>query len=795
MQHAFDIVKNAPSDALAKDIKKQLINKLGLTPAAASTYYHNIKKKLADQKPEEKPVEKQVEKPVEKEKQVQGVKNSYPEEHIKEIMDVIKDNPHASPSMLTGHIKDFYSISEKSAAEMYKLAFDKLHGEKKFKNVDDTIKHEYHNHLDNHGIKNQQDIFSIFTKVKEQHPEISVSKLASKVSNYHHSVKTAKEEPKKSYKDVVDKVESKGSKAKQAEEIYNQMAGKKPKEVKQAFVDKIGMSAATASTYYHNLKKKFGDNPAPEEDLEGIHSGQYEEPAPKNHLDHAIETVKSMKGTGKTGSEIINTIAKKLKIDYSSAMDLAIKANNKLLDQEEKEVKSSPEVDKKQLHGIFDKFFAKEGKKDIIDVLTAAKEKMGLKYAETSKHFNDYQENLIKKMAPTLVDDLYNDYLKGNISSKSEAIDHVSQAFHINPDYAKSVIYQHVHDFASDLVNYYNNAAKNPALTDNDISYGIANKYATPHHIGKNLLQLVQKYNQGTITIDQYKEGLWNIHDKMPQNDMEMKALEIVKKMSGTHSPVDIHDKVSDELDIPYDQALSLINKANKVIEKQKAEEKDKFSGLKIHTYHTEDTHDSTPEEIKQFHRTVQEYKKKDPHEVLKHEHLKWGTKSSKNKKMIEAVREYTGHYYQDINQILRAGSYNPDIKSDLSNRIKNIDAAFEHKSASVPEPIVVYRGVNNNVVQHLQPGDIFQDNGFISTTALQHKAEGWKSEATLHILLPKGAKALSVKDISNYSTESEVLLNRGTKFRIIGTQEGKGMWGDKTTTIFCEVIVDKKKK
>ena len=536
MQHAHDIIKNASPDALAKDIKKQLADKLGISPAGASTYYHNIKKKLAAQ--------------------------------------TEKDS---SPSS------------------------------------------------------------------------------------------------KKTYKDVVDKVEGSGSKAKQAEQIYNQMSGAAPKDVKAAFVNKIGMSPATASTYYFNLKKKFGGSSEVEklvkagvtkQDAEKIiqdakkAGAKFKEDSKKSDLDHAMDIISSMKyDKGTTPGDIIGAVSKKLGISYTDALNIAVKANNVLLDKEAEEFKK--------------------------------------KNADPQNH-------------------------------------------------------------------------------------------------------------------------------KMDQNEQELAALDIVKKMHKTHSPVDIHAEIAETLGIDYDKAYSLMKKAEKVVSKNQLDDvsakpvkpityedmKNKVEsssgGAKIHHNHDQVTTIPDKEHVQKFKSRVQLAKKIDPHvdALDPHDHLikvnsDFYFKAPDNhpaKVMTDAVYMYTGSSYSNINDKLRSAE---NLHGFIKDTVQALDKVFAHPSAKIKKETVVYRGYTSKIVNNLEPGDIFEDKGYMSTTSEEHKAESWAHSggAVMHIVLPVGTNAISARPYSQFSSEHEVLLNRGAKIRIIEkvVKKGADHLADDQITFYAEYVVDKK--
>ncbi len=682
MQHAHDIIKNASPDALAKDIKKHLADKLGLSPAAASTYYHNIKKKLAAQAEKEKPEEKKVDK---------SSDIDFPKEHVKEVADLIKDNSEShTAGMIIGHVKDWYKISEKSATELYNKALAKVKG--------------------------------------------------------------ATPAPKKTYKDVVDKVEGKTSKAKQAEQIYNQMLGSKSKDVKAAFVDKLGISPATASTYYHNIKKKMGDSPAPEDDTTNTNF----------------------------------TPAKTITSD--------------------------------DIHDIIDNNYS-AGKDAVIKKI---KDKFGLNNGDAIAHFDNVHSAWVEKKAKKEVPIIAKNYLEKNAAEPKEFF---KNAYMIGDKEAEHIMGMH-NSVLDDLVS------GSSQLSVSGLKNKIQSMYPLDDTQSTDLADVIKQYNKAQVNWDKVSDTFWNIHDKkklsghkdyvMDQNEQELAALDIVKKMHKTHSPVDIHAEIAETLGIDYDKAYSLMKKAEKVVSKKQLDDisakpttyedmKDKINsstgGAKIHYNHGEDASIPVPEHVQKFRSRVKVAKEINAHMALDpHDHLikvnspnfyPTNNQPPSNKQvMSKAVYMYTGSDYHEINTALRTKSIKNSYHKET---VDELDKVFAHPSAKIKKETIVYRGYTSKIVNNLEPGDIFEDKGYMSTTSEEYKAESWAHSggAVMHIVLPVGANAISARPYSQFQSEHEVLLNRGAKIRIIekAVKKSPNDWEDDQITFYAEYVVDKNKK
>jgi hypothetical protein len=136
----------------------------------------------------------------------------------------------------------------------------------------------------------------------------------------------------------------------------------------------------------------------------------------------------------------------------------------------------------------------------------------------------------------------------------------------------------------------------------------------------------------------------------------------------------------------------------------------------------------------------------------------------------MSVLNDYKVSGYIKINKLLRqTGEYPEEIKKEIETKIKKIDSAMQ--KASTSSEVTAYRVVSNSHTKNLNEGDIFEDKGFVSTSVDKRilKAAFDESMSSITIFVPKGTKALPLKGSSfSHSEESELLLNRGTKFKVL---------------------------
>lgn len=151
------------------------------------------------------------------------------------------------------------------------------------------------------------------------------------------------------------------------------------------------------------------------------------------------------------------------------------------------------------------------------------------------------------------------------------------------------------------------------------------------------------------------------------------------------------------------------------------------------------------------------------------------------NEKYKDVIQGYTGFNYIAINKTLLGRELTdadkPDPNFNVNENISVLDDVMS--KTAFPEDAVVYSGLGNSATQFIDSvcphkkcgsGSEFDIKSFVSTTLDERTSNvfhGGKN-TLLKIKVPKGSKALSLEDISGFPTEKEILLNRGSKFRVV---------------------------
>ena len=181
---------------------------------------------------------------------------------------------------------------------------------------------------------------------------------------------------------------------------------------------------------------------------------------------------------------------------------------------------------------------------------------------------------------------------------------------------------------------------------------------------------------------------------------------------------------------------------------------------------------------------TVGQHPKNQKYSTIKYGDQKWesaadawiSTLSASERKSIV---HYTGTGYEKINLSLRHG--------DGSNQhVKPIDAALA--KSKVPVDVQVYRGTKHHSLTTAKVGDIFEDKGYVSTSTSDGAAfSGHK----LTMRIPAGSTGGYVNSISQHPGERELLLPRGSRFKIISVTEKPGafQWTDPQKHFVMELI------
>jgi hypothetical protein len=127
-----------------------------------------------------------------------------------------------------------------------------------------------------------------------------------------------------------------------------------------------------------------------------------------------------------------------------------------------------------------------------------------------------------------------------------------------------------------------------------------------------------------------------------------------------------------------------------------------------------------------------------------------------------QSIKHYTNGSYATLNAQLRSGQ---PLTSSQAKLAADLDTAI--KKSKLTKDTVVYRKMNNPLA-FLGPnptiGTVLVDNGYISTSK---KSAVWSGQVHLVINCKKDAPAIDVQALSLHPNEAEVLLPRGSFFKI----------------------------
>jgi phage portal protein BeeE len=161
---------------------------------------------------------------------------------------------------------------------------------------------------------------------------------------------------------------------------------------------------------------------------------------------------------------------------------------------------------------------------------------------------------------------------------------------------------------------------------------------------------------------------------------------------------------------------------------------------------------------------------------------------SKLNEDELNAVQNYQTISYDEMNRNLRKGK---ELSEDDQYDLPHIDSAIS-KATGFTEDVNVYRGMNVSPSK-LTEGTTFEDKGFISTSTDRKIANLYADKCMVQIVIPKGSKCLPLSSKisdSDSKREKEVMLPRGSKFRVVSAGEKITINSSKTTLI--KVVLEK---
>lgn len=139
-----------------------------------------------------------------------------------------------------------------------------------------------------------------------------------------------------------------------------------------------------------------------------------------------------------------------------------------------------------------------------------------------------------------------------------------------------------------------------------------------------------------------------------------------------------------------------------------------------------------------------------------------------------EVVLGYTEYSSGELNTYLRKGVIEPGAKAVAERQIETLDAAINR--TSLPDDMTLFRkygraGKSTTTgLLAMKEGDIFEDKGFISAT-VDPRSIPHQGNDMVEVRVPKGHKGLPANGYSADEGEHEIILPRGTKFRVTRAQ------------------------
>ncbi len=160
-----------------------------------------------------------------------------------------------------------------------------------------------------------------------------------------------------------------------------------------------------------------------------------------------------------------------------------------------------------------------------------------------------------------------------------------------------------------------------------------------------------------------------------------------------------------------------------------------------------------------------------------------YGTGATLNSELTDdekaSLKDYTGEGYIPINSSLRGKGLNhPDNKKNITN----LDSAIKKSRFDKSVSYLLYRGIGKNRKDEISSqigtnlddktavGRVYTDSGYVSTS-LQTSTANRFGNHLLTIKTKPGANGIDLAGGSSNALEKEVLLPRGSKFRITDTE------------------------
>lgn len=144
------------------------------------------------------------------------------------------------------------------------------------------------------------------------------------------------------------------------------------------------------------------------------------------------------------------------------------------------------------------------------------------------------------------------------------------------------------------------------------------------------------------------------------------------------------------------------------------------------------------------------------------------------------ALSAYIGSFYIEINSALR-GQYG--MHESVQQLVDEMDRAFKGASVMLSDSATVYRTarLTPELEEQLTVGSTFVDKAFVSTSTTPYGTlQIAESPAMFRIALPKKTRVLA-----GSIDEKELILNRGSRFRVVNKSEEPGDFANTTRVVY----------
>lgn len=159
--------------------------------------------------------------------------------------------------------------------------------------------------------------------------------------------------------------------------------------------------------------------------------------------------------------------------------------------------------------------------------------------------------------------------------------------------------------------------------------------------------------------------------------------------------------------------------------------------------------------------------------EYAKKVHGAWGQSLTPDQQ--KTLEQYSRSLHVGLNRYLREGR---PLPATYAKFVDDIDRAID-AAPPLPEPMILHRGIGGERLLELQPGEMFEDGAFLSTTSNKDVSRGFVYKGSVEIRVPAGTKAaaMDANPGSVYldeDSENEYLLPRGSRFRVLSVGENE---------------------